>query len=67
MRFHQEAFLWAVGSVRQVHRIPFDPRLVRQGFPPPHDIESLGEALTATYTYTIVAAVSDSGSGDDAL
>ncbi|MES2237556.1 MAG: peptidase domain-containing ABC transporter [Pseudomonadota bacterium] len=47
MRFHPNVFLWAVGSVCQVHRIPFDPHLVRQGFPPPHNVESLREALTA--------------------
>jgi len=47
MQFHQDVFLWAVDSVCQLHRIPFDPRLTRQGFPPPHNIESLCEALTA--------------------
>lgn len=37
MRFTPEHALWLLGSLCSFHRIPFDERLVRQAFPPPHD------------------------------
>ena len=28
--------LWLLGSLSSLYRIPFDPKLVEQEFPPPH-------------------------------
>lgn len=39
MRLSPEHALWLLGSLCSFHRIPFDERLVRQAFPPPHDRE----------------------------
>ncbi len=40
-------FLWVLGSLCQLHRIPFDPQLVLRQFPPPHSRQKLVEALNA--------------------
>ncbi|MRR56689.1 MAG: hypothetical protein EG824_00510, partial [Deltaproteobacteria bacterium] len=40
-----QAFVWLLGAASQLHRIPFDPRLVLQQFPPPHTVASLQAAL----------------------
>ncbi len=37
-------FLWALGSICQLNRIPFDPKLVLQQFPPPYSMAGLAEA-----------------------
>ena len=39
-------FVWALGSLCQIHQIPFDPNLVFQQFPPPYTIAALQEAAT---------------------
>ncbi|MFO1412644.1 MAG: peptidase domain-containing ABC transporter [Burkholderiales bacterium] len=38
-------FLWAVGSLCNLRRKPFDPALVQREFPPPHSALTLVEAL----------------------
>ena len=38
-------FVWLVGSLCQVNRIPFDPALLQQRFPAPHAVPQLLEAL----------------------
>lgn len=40
-------FLWLLGSLCQLHRLPFDPLLVAKQFPPPCTIQSLRSALHA--------------------
>src|SRR5689334_3998965 len=39
--------LWLIGSLSRVFRIPFDPQLIRQQFPPPYSRTSLIGALQA--------------------
>ena len=39
--------LWLIGSLSRVFRIPFDPQLVRQQFPPPYSRTSLLNVLQA--------------------
>ena len=39
--------LWLLGSVCQLHRIPFDPLLIQQQFPPPYTSVTLHAALAA--------------------
>lgn len=36
--------LWVLGSLAQLHRVPFDPRLALQHFPPPYSALTLQEA-----------------------
>jgi subfamily B ATP-binding cassette protein HlyB/CyaB len=40
-------FLWLIGSLCQVSRIPFDPKLLQQRFPPPHSGAQFIEAAGA--------------------
>jgi len=42
-----EGFVWALGSLCRLHRIAFDPALVRRQFPPPYDLPSLVRAAQA--------------------
>ncbi len=39
--------LWLLGSLSTLYRIPFDPKLVEQEFPPPHDLNTFHEAARA--------------------
>jgi subfamily B ATP-binding cassette protein HlyB/CyaB len=39
-------FIWSLGSLCQLHRIPFDARLVNGQFPGPHSTRSLIEAAS---------------------
>ena len=41
----QGDFVWLAGSLCQLNRIPFDPRLLLQRFPAPHSVRQLFEAL----------------------
>ncbi|MDN5849913.1 MAG: peptidase domain-containing ABC transporter [Nitrococcus sp.] len=41
------AFVWALGSLCQVHRKPFDSRLLLGQFPPPYTLASLQQAGAA--------------------
>ena len=43
----QDEVLWGVGSLCQINRIPFDPGLVLQNFPPPYTVATLLHALQA--------------------
>ena len=43
----REDLLWLLGSLCQVARIPFDPALVSQAFPPPLTVVTLHEAARA--------------------
>ena len=38
-------FIWLVGSLCQINRIPFDPQLLLQRFPSPHSVRQLLEAM----------------------
>jgi subfamily B ATP-binding cassette protein HlyB/CyaB len=38
-------FVWLVGSLCRINRLPFDPRLLLQRFPAPHSLRQLLEAL----------------------
>ena len=38
-------FFWTVGSLCQLLRIPFDPQLAKQAFPPPYDTVNLQRLL----------------------
>ena len=42
-----EDYLWALQAICSIHRVPFAASLVRQQFPPPHDLISLQEAAIA--------------------
>ena len=42
-----ENFLWLLGSLCNLYRIPFDPQLIEQDFPPPHNLSTLHEAARA--------------------
>lgn len=39
--------LWLLGSLCNLYRIPFDPKLIEQDFPPPHSLATLHEAARA--------------------
>jgi subfamily B ATP-binding cassette protein HlyB/CyaB len=39
--------LWLLGSLCNLHRLPFDPRLVASEFPPPHNLDTLHHAARA--------------------
>ena len=41
----REVFVWALGVVSQLHRIPFDPQLLLRQYPPPYHLASLQQAL----------------------
>ncbi len=38
---------WTLGSICQINRVPFDPALLSQHFPPPYTLETLLHALKA--------------------
>src|SRR5215467_7951237 len=42
-----EHFVWLLGSLCRIHRVPFDAALVLQQFPPPYANHSLIEAARA--------------------
>lgn len=43
----KEVLIWGLGSLCQINRIPFDPALVLQNFPPPYTFTTLLHALKA--------------------
>ncbi len=49
--------LWAVGSVCNLQRTPFDPSLVQSQFPPPHTTLTLVEAVRASGFHADALAV----------
>ena len=42
-----KALVWTLGSICQINRVPFDPVLLSQHFPPPYTVETLLHALKA--------------------
>ncbi len=47
IQLHRDDFVWLLGSLCNVHRLPFDARLVLSQFPPPYSFEKLAEAARA--------------------
>jgi len=48
----REDFIWTLGTLCALHRIPFEPALFLGQFPPPYDIEKLAAALGALGFHT---------------
>src|SRR5690242_3429297 len=44
---HPDEFVWALGSLCQLNRIPFDRALLLSQLPPPYDWSSLVQAATS--------------------
>ena len=42
-----QELLWLLGSLCNLYRIPFDPKLIEQEFPPPHSLATFHEAARA--------------------
>lgn len=47
IRIHRDDFVWLLGSWCNVHRLPFDARLMLSQFPPPYSTEKLAAAADA--------------------
>ncbi|HMH16692.1 MAG TPA: peptidase domain-containing ABC transporter [Burkholderiales bacterium] len=47
LRFSDKDFVWVLGSLCQLHRVPFDPVLLLQQFPPPYDRTAILSAAKA--------------------
>jgi subfamily B ATP-binding cassette protein HlyB/CyaB len=47
MQYTGQDMLWLIGSLSRIFRIPFDPQLIRQQFPPPYSRTALLNALQA--------------------
>lgn len=45
MHYTGQDWLWLIGSLSRIFRIPFDPQLIRQQFPPPYSRTALLNAL----------------------
>ncbi len=43
----RDDWLWVLGSLCALHRVPFDPHLILQQYPPPHDVARLMQAVRA--------------------
>lgn len=43
----RETFVWAVGAVCALNRVPFDAELLLRRFPPPYDLANLQQAVQA--------------------
>ncbi len=44
---HRDDFIWLLGSLCNIHRLPFDARLVLSQYPPPYSTEKLEQAANA--------------------
>jgi len=55
----QDEVLWSLGSFCQINRIPFDPGLVLQNFPPPYTVTTLLHALKALGFEAELRAISE--------
>ena len=44
---HRDDFVWLLGSLCNIHRIPFDARLVLSQYPPPYSTDKLEQAAKA--------------------
>jgi ATP-binding cassette, subfamily B, bacterial HlyB/CyaB len=49
-----KSFVWAVGNLCALHKIPFDPQLLIRSFTPPYDLISLQTALQS-YSFKVNA------------
>lgn len=47
MQLSRESTVWLLGSLCNLHRLPFDERLILQAFPPPHTLTSFHNAATS--------------------
>ncbi len=47
LRLSDKDFVWVLGSLCQLHRVPFDPAVLLQQFPPPYDRTTLLGAAKA--------------------
>ncbi len=47
MHYTGQDMLWLIGSLSRIFRVPFDPQLIRQQFPPPYSRIALLNALQA--------------------
>jgi len=47
LRLSDKDFVWVLGSLCQLHRVPFDPAVLLQQFPPPYDRTALLSAAKA--------------------
>jgi len=47
MHYSRQDMLWLIGSLSRVFRLPFDPQLISQKFPPPYSRTTLLNALQA--------------------
>lgn len=47
MQYTGQDMLWLISSLSRIFRIPFDPKLIRQQFPPPYSRTALLNALQA--------------------
>lgn len=59
---HRDDFVWMLGSLCNIHRLPFDARLLLSQFPPPYGGESLAlatDALGLELKQTSVAGAAD--------
>jgi len=45
MRLSNQSFVWAIGGLCALHKIPFDSQLLIRSFVPPYDLTSLQAAL----------------------
>jgi len=45
MRLSNQSFVWAIGGLCALHKIPFDAQLLIRSFVPPYDLTSLQAAL----------------------
>ena len=55
---HRDDFVWLLGSLCNIHRLPFDARLVLSQYPPPYftdKIEHAAKALGLDYKSVNVA------------
>jgi len=50
----RDHFVWGLGAMCQLHRVPFDAKLVLQQFPPPYSVERF---LHAAKTFGFRAGV----------
>ena len=44
---HRDDFIWLLGSLCNIHRLPFDARLVLSQYPPPYSTEKIEQAAKA--------------------
>ncbi len=44
---HRDDFVWLLGSLCNIHRVPFDARLVLSQYPPPYSTDKLEQAAKA--------------------